>query len=357
MNQLLAAMNALLALVMGRRASARGPRRLAGSLAAGRSEHPASPASIIATTGRVALGKARRPIVLRALLLVLATLLLSPGGPVLPQFAEAQTPQTTLVGNTGQSPSATAVITQQYAMGFRLGKHGQGYEISGVGIDLAAVPSDLTVSLWIGSHPDHSLGRGVQRQLFEFTNPASFRVGLNTFTAPAGAFAYPNVDYWIVLSGFNTSLSIKQTTSDAEDAGGEPGASLSNTAKIRTLGSTGRWDAPSSRDSVLLLAVEGSRRARGILASSFAQPWFGDQEIISEGDICCFEMRLGLADRYLIRGLALLADNTTAEGGFHGLPFEFKRGATQLFTLPYASAQGELADGPLALTSPAGISG
>ena len=358
MNQLLAAMNALLALVMGRSASAKGPRRLAGSPAAGRSEHPAPSASIItAGAGRVALGKVRRPIVLGALLLALVTLLLSPGGPVLPQFAEAQTAQTTLVANTGQSPSSTAVITQQYAMGFRLGKHGQGYEISGVGIDLAAVPSDLTVSLWIGSHPGHSPGRGVQRELFEFTNPASFRVGLNKFTAPAGAFAYPNIDYWIVLSGFNTSLSIKQTTSDGEDAGGEPGASLSNSAKIRALGSTGRWASSSSRGSVLLLlAVEGSRRDRGILASSFAQPWGSDQEIISAGDDCCFDIRVGSADRYLIRGLALASDNTTNQSGFFGLPFEFKQGANQLFTLAYASAQGELVSGPESLVSPAGIS-
>ena len=55
----------------------------------------------------------------------------------------------TLVSNTGQSAS-TANITQQYALGFRLGDHGQGYEISSVSIDLAAAPSSLTVSLWSG---------------------------------------------------------------------------------------------------------------------------------------------------------------------------------------------------------------
>ena len=299
---------------------------------------------------------ARRPMVLGALLIALATILLSPEGPVLPRFAEAQTTQTTLVGNTGQSPSATAVITQQYAMGFRLGNHGQGYEISGVSVDLAAVPSDLTVSLWIGSHPGHSPGNRAQRKLFDFTNPAAFRVGLNTFTAPAGAFAYPNINYHIVLSGFGSSLSIKETTSDAEDAGGQPGAILFSDARQRALGSTGRWGSSTSRGSVLLLAVEGTTRNRGILASSLAQPWGGDQEIISAGDDCCFEIRVGSADRYLIRGLAMVSDDTTDKNGFFGIPFDFRQGSGTLFIMPYASAQGNLVSGPAALTSPAGIS-
>ena len=51
----------------------------------------------------------------------------------------------TLVSNLGRSPSATAEITQQYATGFALSKHGQGCDISSVMIDLAAVRSDLTV--------------------------------------------------------------------------------------------------------------------------------------------------------------------------------------------------------------------
>ena len=281
-------------------------------------------------------------------------------------------PNVTLVGNTGQSPSATAVIDKQYAMGFRLGTHGQGYAISSVGIDLAAVPSDLNVSLWISSHPGHAEGAaGAQRKLFRFTNPSAFKVGLNRFTAPAGAFAYPNIDYWIVLTGFGTSLSIKETTSDAEDAGGETGAILFNTAKERALDRTGPWvqvvktvggenvevhPAPSSRGSVLRLAVEGARRDQGILSSTLAQPWGSDQEIISIDDDCCFDVRVGSAHRHLIRGLAVVADDSTPRGGFFGLPFDFKDGSDKLFSLAYTSAQGDLADGPLALTSPPGIS-
>ena len=133
-------------------------------------------------------------------------------------------------------------------------------------------------------------------KLFEFTNPSSFGVGLNEFTAPAGLFAYQNVPYWIVLSDFGDSLSIRKTTSDAQDAGGETGASLANSA--------------AGDSSVLRLAIEGSRRTSGILAANFTQPT-GDQEIISIGDKVGFAFGLGPAERYLLRGVTFNVDDTT----------------------------------------------
>ena len=224
-------------------------------------------------------------------------------------------PLLTLVSNTGQSPSSTANITQQYAVGFRLGDHGQGYDISSVSIDLAAVPSDLTVSMWSGGvgFPE-VIQHDTASKLFDFANPSSFAVGLNEFTAPAGAFAYPNVNYFIVLSGFGTTLSIEETTSDNEDAGGEPGAVIYDQAAVRALSATGVWVVSGSRDGVLRLAVEGSMRARGIVASNYAQPPDGDgiqQEIISIGDAIGFGIELGAADRYLIRGVSFVMDDST----------------------------------------------
>ena len=221
-----------------------------------------------------------------------------PFGPVARPAGPSQTPST-LVSNTGQSASATANITQQYAMEFTLGSYGQGYELSSVSIELAAVPSSLTVSLWIGDHSSQSSSS--RTKLFDFENPSSFQVGLNKFTAPAGVLAYPSVHYYIVLSDFGSSLSINETTSDAEDAGGETGATLADNA--------------GGDSNVLRLAVEGSRRARGILASTYAQPFTGDQEIISIGDDCCFDMSVGAADRYLIRGFSWRSDDTTSRGG------------------------------------------
>ena len=130
-----------------------------------------------------------------------------------------------LVSSLGQSATTTTTTTQQYAMGFRLGSHGQGYEISGVSIDLAAAPTDLTVSLWDSAPPGNTHSGAPAFKLFDFINPAPFEVGLNRFTAPEGAFAYQNVNHFIVLSGYS-SLAITETTSDNEDPGGETGAIL-----------------------------------------------------------------------------------------------------------------------------------
>ena len=186
---------------------------------------------------------------------VLETVTSLPFGPV--PGRPAPLPESTLVSSTGQSASATGTITGRYDMGFELGDHGQGYEISSVSIDLAAVPSSLTVSLWMDLVPRRPGSRGATTKLFDFENRPSFKVGLNKFTAPAGAFAYQNVDYFIVLSDFGSSLKIKETTSDDEDAGGETGATLG--------------DSVGSRDGVLRLAVKGSKRQSGILASNYAQ--------------------------------------------------------------------------------------
>ena len=229
-----------------------------------------------------------------------------PFGPIA-EAGQSRTPST-LVGNTGQLPAATATISDLYAMGFKLGKHGQGYEISSVSIDLAAAPSSLSVSLWTGGPPGNS-GAGTRRaKLFDFESPSSFQVGLNEFTAPAGAFAYQNLNHWIVLSDFGDSLSITETTSDAEDGVGETGAILFNTAR-------------SGTSSVLRLAVEGSQRTSGILAASFAQPSEGDQEIMSLGDKIAWAIDVGAADRYLVRGVTFSFDDSTPRGGGFTNPF------------------------------------
>ena len=227
-------------------------------------------------------------------------------------------PESTLVSNTGQSPSAPATITSApYRMGFKLGSHGQGYEISGVSIDLAAAPSSLTVSLWMGRAP--GLGAaGAQTKLFEFENPPSFKVGLNEFKASPAAFAYQNVDYFIVLSDFGDSLSIMQTTSD--DQSGETGATLAN-------------DVDGS-DGVLRLAVKGWRRDHGILVSTYGQEQTKRvfQEIVSLADEIGVKFTVGAADRYLIRGATFSADNSELGGGFTS-PWSIRDGTDELFKL------------------------
>ena len=238
-------------------------------------------------------------------------------------------PPSTLVSNTGQSASATATadITQRYAVGFRLGDHGQGYEISSVSIELAAVPSSLTVSLWSGG-VEGGLQANTANKLFDFAKPSSFAVGLNEFTAPAGAFAYQNVNYFIVLSGFGTTLSIKETTSDDEDAGGETGAVIYDKSAVRALSDTIPWVASGSRANALRLAVEGSRRTSGILASNYAQDRVDtNQEVISVGDKIGFGIELGAADRYLIRGVSINMDDSTPLGSGFTNPLVLRSGS------------------------------
>ena len=250
-----------------------------------------------------------------------------PFGPIA-ELARPSAPPSKLVSNTGQSSSANADITQRYTLGFRLGDHGQGYEISSVSIELAAVPSSLTVSLWSGG-VQGGFKANTANKLFDFADPSSFAIGLNKFTAPAGAFAYQNVNYFIVLSGFGTTLLINETTSDAEDAGGETGAVIYDKAAVRALSDTGTWVISTSRASVLRLAVEGSRRASGILASNYAQDP-GDslaQEIISVGDKIGFGIELGEADRYLIRGVSWNMDDTTSKGSGFTNPFVLRSGS------------------------------
>ena len=227
----------------------------------------------------------------------------------------------TLVSNIGGSTAgdAAATITQQYATAFNLGNHGQGYELSSVSINLAAMPSQLTVSLWIGAHP---IGPGTtsvpHTKLFDFTNPASFAVGLNEFTAPPGQLVHQQVEYWIVLSDFGSSVSIQERTHDGEDPDTrEAGAAIGNDALVRAASASGQWKVSSVRGGggVLQMAINGTRRDSGILASTFAQPHEDDQEIISVGDDCCFRMGSGTADRYLIRGFSWPSDDTTPWGG------------------------------------------
>ena len=77
------------------------------------------------------------------------------------------------------------------------------------------------------------------------------------------------------------------------------------------MSSTGRWSSSTQLGSVLRLALVGSKRDRGILASTYGQPPEG-QEIISVDDHGGIEITLKEADRYIIHGLSLVGDNTTA---------------------------------------------
>ena len=126
----------------------------------------------------------------------------------------------------------------------------------------------------------------------------------------------------------------------AEDTGGETGAVIYDKAAVRALTATGTWAISTSRTSVLRLALKGSERARGVLASNYAQPKVDDkgtddtaddvglqQEIISLGDLIGFGFELGGADRYLIRGVSFNMDDSTPSGSGFTNPFDLRSGS------------------------------
>ena len=79
---------------------------------------------------------------------------------------------------------------------------------------------------------------------------------------------------------------------------------------------------------MLRLAVEGSKRARGIVASNYAQGRVdAHQEIISVGDEIGFGIELGAADRYLIRGVSFNMDDSTPTGSGFTNPFDLRSGS------------------------------
>ena len=123
-----------------------------------------------------------------------------------------------------------------------------------------------------------------------------------------------------MLSDFGDSLSINRTTSDDEDAGGEPGAALA--------------DEADGGSSVLRLAVKGWRRDHGILVSTYGQEQELRtlQEIISLGDKIGFKFTVGAADRYLIRGATFAGDDASSAGMFTS-PWSLRDGTDELFRL------------------------
>ena len=78
---------------------------------------------------------------------------------------------------------------------------------------------------------------------------------------------------------------------------------------------------------MLRLAIEGSQRASGILASNYGQV-LDEQEIVSKGDEGGMPITLGAADRYIIRGFSWISDDSTPDfGGIHN-PFDLRSGWT-----------------------------
>ena len=244
-------------------------------------------------------------------------------------------PEGALVSNVEQSVTFTPTVSadSDYNVGFRLGRHGQGYEIDRVSIDLAAAPQSLSVSgvdrrrAWHPQCDDPAL-QAVRPGRSGHIGGRPQRVH-----GPRGVLGVPERQSLHRALGFRR-LAVGQRdgvgSRDDVDRGGsgrrDRGRSLSRSGLGRQ-----RRAAPGPRGIEAgprrpLLGLRGATQRRAV----------PDQEVISLADDCCFDLNLGAADRYLVRSLSWAADDTTPgdgspnsaagnpslTGGAFGLPFE-----------------------------------
>ena len=150
-----------------------------------------------------------------------------PAVPVTPPAAEA------LVSNLGQTAEGGRLfvhsqlrVSQAFTTGLNTAGPG-GYRLASVEVSVGATPDDpggVTVS--IRSAPS-------AEPQYVLTNPTHFSVGVNTFTAPAGATLDPDATYYVVLDYTGSQrddFQLHKTTSGAEDAAGADGWSIADPA-------------------------------------------------------------------------------------------------------------------------------
>ena len=159
--------------------------------------------------------------------------------------AGAQTAQT-LVSNTGQANGGTGNFVQHdHAQAFTTGGNAGGYTLTAVDFSFpqvtdAALASKLTATI----RSDNGGQPGAV--VATLAKPSAIAAGTNSFTH-SGLQLTANTTYWAVLDvtalvavalGANT---IRNTASDAEDAGGAPGFTISDTGHFRVWNTSGSW--------------------------------------------------------------------------------------------------------------------
>ncbi len=146
-----------------------------------------------------------------------------------------------LVSNTGQASGASTRLYAN-AQAFTTGSSAVGYKLTGVVIEwtmteLTKPSPGITVSV----RSANGSGKPADR-LGNLTNPASFRSGLNTFTASgAGIDLDPSTTYVVVIEVAGNSATrpvyIHNTSSGAEDSGAAEGWSIANHTLYQNYGS------------------------------------------------------------------------------------------------------------------------
>ncbi|MDE0496853.1 MAG: fibronectin type III domain-containing protein [Acidimicrobiaceae bacterium] len=151
-----------------------------------------------------------------------------------------------LVSNSGQANGGTGNFVQHdHAQAFTTGDNADGYTLTGVDFSFPQInDGKLAGKLTAEIRSDSSGAPGAV--VATLTKPGTISAGTNSFTH-AGVQLDASTTYWVVLDvtlvllpGANT---IQNTGSDAEDAGGADGFTISDTGHFRTWNTSGGWSS------------------------------------------------------------------------------------------------------------------
>ena len=149
-----------------------------------------------------------------------------------------------LVSNFGQADGGTGNFVQHdHAQAFTTGANAGGYTLTGVDFSFPQInDGGLAGKLAAEIRSDSSGAPGAV--VATLTKPGTIAAGTNSFTHSGVALA-ANTTYWAVLDvtlvllpGANT---IRNTASDAEDAGGADGWTIADDGHYRTWNTSGAW--------------------------------------------------------------------------------------------------------------------
>ena len=166
--------------------------------------------------------------------------------------------QTTLVSNTGQTPTAfTSPVDLQVsrAQGFTTGDNSWGYTLSSVQLSLVRLSDGddewPVVSIY---EVDESGTPGSSR--YTLTNPDTMNsTGLNTFTAPLNATLEAETTYFVVAAATSGFYTVYVTASNAEDSGAASGWSIADQPNDNWY--EGGWGLGSAGRANLFISVIG----------------------------------------------------------------------------------------------------
>ena len=148
--------------------------------------------------------------------------------------APVPAPADAAVGNIAQATAtniATATSSERLAQAFATGAAGHGYILSAIQLQVASFTgSDTRFAAAI--HADASGSPGAQ--LFALDPPDRMAVGVQTFTAPAGAALEAGRTYHAVVSTTraSVSLTLRRAAAGGEDTGGLAGWSIADNGRL-----------------------------------------------------------------------------------------------------------------------------